>query len=531
MATDDSVAQKGSGSRTGDGRLRSWKEIASYFGADERTVKRWEVTRGLPVHRVPGEARAPIYAYEAELAAWLRRDTHSASAEPTAGAAIAPKPARALPWRAIAAIGAAAMVVLGIVSALGWMQADAQRQVTDERVEDVRQLARSQVAALNDRLERQPGTVRLRAGLAQEAAAVLARVAALGDAGPELRQEAAEAYRRLAIVQNTTERPSLRDGPAARASLEKALALVADDRSPGGRHLKARILVDSARQAAADGAVARAPAMLKAAAEAAPDAPPALRDELRLGEAEIANWQGDYSRAIALGRQVAGPEPSDAEAALRRLRGLDAAAEGLYYGGERRAALSTYREAAVAAELGAVRWPDEPRFRWALLRQQWNLGTTLIDAGRVAEALPILRGSRDGWVAMAKADPEDGAVASWVRVAQLAYGQGLAADGQAEAAVAELASSVADRRAWLADNPANAERQRALVIGLQAIADVFGSAGRSAEACALLAEIDGMLIRMAGSGGLTQLDRDSMVPLRNETAAAYCPAVSPELRP
>ena len=43
----------------GDGRLRSWKEIASYFGADERTVKRWEVSRGLPVHRVPGGARAP----------------------------------------------------------------------------------------------------------------------------------------------------------------------------------------------------------------------------------------------------------------------------------------------------------------------------------------------------------------------------------------------------------------------------------------------------------------------------------------
>jgi serine/threonine-protein kinase len=514
----------------GDGRLRSWKEIASYFGADERTVKRWEVTRGLPVHRVPGEARAPVYAYEAELAAWLRPEAEVAAPGPETASDVAPAVGGARRWRGLVVPGVVVLAVLGLVSVQGWRQADAQRQVADDRVSDVRQLARSQVAALSDRLEQQPGTVRLRAGLAQEAATVLARVAALPDATPDLRQEAAEAYRRLAIVQNSTERPSLRDRPAARASLEKALALVAEDQSPGGRHLRARILIDSARQAAADGAVALAPALLKAASEAAPDAPPALRADMLLGEADIANWQGDYGRAIALGRQVASGKPGDAEAALRQLRGLDAAAEGLYYGGDRTAALAAYRSAAAAAEAGVARWPDEPRFRWVLLRNQWNLGTTLVDAGLAAEALPMLRDSRNGWMAMAKSDPEDGAVASWVRIAQLAYGQGLAAAGQTGPAIAELATSVAERRVWLADNPGNAERQRALVIGLQAMADVFGLAGRTAEACALLAESDGMMLRMARSGGLTQLDRDSMVPLRNETAAAYCPSAAPVLR-
>ncbi|MGL6044362.1 MAG: hypothetical protein ACRC1J_10590, partial [Sandaracinobacteroides sp.] len=433
-------------------------------------------------------------------------------------------PAGALPWRAMLGLAAVVLVGLGIVSAQGWVQADAQRQAADDRVADVRLLAQSQVAALSDRLEKQPGTVRLRAGLAEEAAAVLGRVAALPDSAPDLKRDAAEAYRRLAIVQNSTERPSLRDRPAARASLEKALALVAADASPAGRQLKARILVDSARQAAADGAVANASAMLKAASEAAPDAPPALRDELRLGEADVANWQGDYRRAIALGLQVAGPEPGDAEAALRRLRGLDAAAEGLYYGGDRKAALQSYEAAAAAAGAAVARWPDEPRFRWALLRQQWNVGTTLIDAGQAAAALPMLKDARDGWLAMARADPEDGAVASWVRIAQLAYGQGLAGAGRIEPAIAELASSVADRRAWLADKPDNAERRRALVIGLQAMADVLGDAGRKAEACALLGETDATLKRMASTGGLSQLDRDSMVPLRNATAARHCPA-------
>ncbi|HEY1484124.1 MAG TPA: hypothetical protein VGF19_15440 [Candidatus Acidoferrum sp.] len=53
-------------------RLDTWKEIGAFFGRDERTVKRWENTRGLPVHRVPGEGRANVYAYTGELTAWLQ---------------------------------------------------------------------------------------------------------------------------------------------------------------------------------------------------------------------------------------------------------------------------------------------------------------------------------------------------------------------------------------------------------------------------------------------------------------------------
>jgi tetratricopeptide (TPR) repeat protein len=53
-------------------RLDSWKEIAAFFGRDERTVKRWEKERGLPVYRVPGSARGGVFAYSEELAEWLK---------------------------------------------------------------------------------------------------------------------------------------------------------------------------------------------------------------------------------------------------------------------------------------------------------------------------------------------------------------------------------------------------------------------------------------------------------------------------
>ncbi|MGA8288854.1 MAG: tetratricopeptide repeat protein [Acidobacteriaceae bacterium] len=52
-------------------RLDSWKEIASFFGRDERTVKRWERSRSLPVHRIPGGERGGVFAYTAELTQWL----------------------------------------------------------------------------------------------------------------------------------------------------------------------------------------------------------------------------------------------------------------------------------------------------------------------------------------------------------------------------------------------------------------------------------------------------------------------------
>jgi len=56
-------------------RIESWKAIATYLHRDERTARRWEHQRAMPVHRVPGD-RGAVFAYPAELDAWLN------SAEP-----------------------------------------------------------------------------------------------------------------------------------------------------------------------------------------------------------------------------------------------------------------------------------------------------------------------------------------------------------------------------------------------------------------------------------------------------------------
>jgi tetratricopeptide (TPR) repeat protein len=52
-------------------KLASWKCIASYFAVDERTAKRWERERRLPVHRAPGGKRSAVFAYSWELDSWM----------------------------------------------------------------------------------------------------------------------------------------------------------------------------------------------------------------------------------------------------------------------------------------------------------------------------------------------------------------------------------------------------------------------------------------------------------------------------
>jgi len=81
-----------------DRRLNDWKEIAAFFGRDERTVRRWERQRGLPVHRISGGARNLVFAYTDELEQWLRGDR--------AAPADAPEPAVAEPGEVPQALAA-----------------------------------------------------------------------------------------------------------------------------------------------------------------------------------------------------------------------------------------------------------------------------------------------------------------------------------------------------------------------------------------------------------------------------------------
>ena len=53
--------------------LHSWKEISNYTGRGVRTIQRYEVRLGFPVHRPAGKPRSAVLAFPNEIDTWLSR--------------------------------------------------------------------------------------------------------------------------------------------------------------------------------------------------------------------------------------------------------------------------------------------------------------------------------------------------------------------------------------------------------------------------------------------------------------------------
>src|ERR1022692_58820 len=97
-----------------DRRVDSWKEIAAFLRCGERTAKRWEGERGLPVHRMPGSGRGRVFAYTAELSRWSEAGLPELGALPTTST----PPSRSLRWSVIAPIVLA--LLASIIAAYQW---------------------------------------------------------------------------------------------------------------------------------------------------------------------------------------------------------------------------------------------------------------------------------------------------------------------------------------------------------------------------------------------------------------------------
>jgi hypothetical protein len=72
--------------------LSSWKEISEYLKCDVRTCRRWEQTRGLPIHRLDRTSKSRVFAYQDELDSWVKGRNGagkglSGEAAPAAGSA------------------------------------------------------------------------------------------------------------------------------------------------------------------------------------------------------------------------------------------------------------------------------------------------------------------------------------------------------------------------------------------------------------------------------------------------------------
>lgn len=108
-------------------RLDSWKEIAAYLGRDERTVRRWEKSEGLPIHRHLHQKRGTVYAYASELDRWRNSRRPELDAEHSLAPVITleGKERSGAPVAAVVSIASAlrwklVLPVAGVMLLLGW---------------------------------------------------------------------------------------------------------------------------------------------------------------------------------------------------------------------------------------------------------------------------------------------------------------------------------------------------------------------------------------------------------------------------
>jgi Tol biopolymer transport system component len=109
--------------------LESWKEIAAYLKRDISTLKRWEKSEGLPVHRHLHLSRSSVFAYPNELDDWWGRRRPPEDA-PTQTSWFQRRPVRALAFTALLLL---ALVTAGDGLALRPASA-AQREGTISRL-------------------------------------------------------------------------------------------------------------------------------------------------------------------------------------------------------------------------------------------------------------------------------------------------------------------------------------------------------------------------------------------------------------
>lgn len=116
-------------------RLSSWKEIAAYLNCDIRTCRRWEILKGLPVHRLGESEKARVFAYPDALDRWL--DDQAQGTRDIRRLPVQPLLRRLLVLLPLALISSAAVYIL-----IGSLTAD--RNPYDFRIERSRLIAQNQ---------------------------------------------------------------------------------------------------------------------------------------------------------------------------------------------------------------------------------------------------------------------------------------------------------------------------------------------------------------------------------------------------
>jgi hypothetical protein len=407
---------------------------------------------------------ASVDAFAADLRAYL--DGYPVSARPAGWA----YRARRFVGRHRLGVGMTALALGALLATLGvalWQRQEAvaaravaeqQRAQAQQRFAQVRQLANQLVFKYHDQIENLPAAGKVREALLTDAAGFLDNLRQSADGDMALAVELAGTYYRISRLQGIDQSVNTGQHAAARANLDKALALSATYatrpdvpmaalfEAVNMRTSHGEVFQRRGEMARADAALRAGLPLLDAALARDPKDSYALGAAIslhgvharilgnQLAHASLGRWQDacastDRARAAAEATLAADPANNYAPDSLAFTLGEQAHCRGM--AGQPEAALALLVQQQGLRERMVAKFPDDQDFLWQRARNRAEMALVLSALGRHAEALDQWATADRQARAVAAADP--GNVAAQRRLVSLSLMQArlLAAAGQA----------------------------------------------------------------------------------------------------
>jgi serine/threonine protein kinase len=448
---------------------------------------------------------------------------------------------------AVAAAGAALVVLAGAVTALAFLytRAERARASAEERFSELRSLSRFVLFDVYDRLESTPRALLLRRDLAEAAQGYLDRLARDPSAPPAVKLDVIEGLRRLAQVQASPGLPSVSSASLARSNLDRAEALAAALPAEGAPReerevILARLALARAQLAgglesdfeAAHRSLDRASTLLGEPAKGAQEDRDTanLRSDVAWERANILQWQGRYAESMQVANAAlsrldlhgAGTPEEQKAVVLRQTRLLDIYAESLYYTGDMQRSEQAYREEMNLLKSAYTAEPDDSSAARRFMRSEWALAEALLELKRASEAEPLLADAVALGATLQLLEPRDRDLARTAIVVSTAHARALSALGRFSEGLHLLEQSAAARRKLWDEAPEDWSAARDYAIGMASLAEGRLAAKQVPGACDAWAETLATFerIRVAGKGA--QLDEDHTMRIARDGRARYC---------
>ncbi|HYA24430.1 MAG TPA: protein kinase [Terriglobales bacterium] len=454
------------------------------------------------------------YASAEQLAEDLRR--HLASLPVTARKDTAGYRASKFVGRHRVGVTAAAAVLLtllaGLVITLREAQiarqqteiARQQRVQSEERFNDLRQVANSLMFEFHDAIKDLAGATPAKALLIQRSREYLDRLARDAKDDSSLQQELATAYIKLGDIQGSPRQADLGDAAGARASYAKALAILEPllSAQPNNRTLQMQTASCYDRLAVLSSALQATDLLGKAVrinedlvAHNSGDAK--LRQDLAVTYADLSLHFGNpyafnyilgahqgleyANKSLQLREQLHKDAPNDPAALFDLFEAYHYLADMLWVTGHLDQALHYQMSIRSMMVEFIKREPTNAEARRLLVTGDGRIGKVLAEKGRTAEAMVWLEPGFRGIIALGAADPKNVFVQRQVGSGYNQMGELLLKLGKADQAIQYHRKAVTLSKSVLSVDPTNPDSQFRLAGSYQALGNALAAGGKTRE--------------------------------------------------